>query len=204
MGRPRKSGIVLSSQAPVMNVDSIQEKVAFVKINRLCHRCTDAQGVLERAKVKEVTRGAWNISNAEKRAQIQYLFAYYRQRILGIFHVVDVSSSLADAYRAGLPDFPIFPSDARETDRWKARFASVAQARRELTAAEFSRFMQSLVRPNKNPDGVLRQFRKRVYFIVDDEVPAQLKAYEGCIVDRSTTFGECLCSDRRRPVILNF
>lgn len=204
MGRPRKSGVVLSSQAPVMNVDSIQERVAFIKINRLCHRCADAQGVPERDKVKEVTRGVWCISNVEKRAQIQYLFAYYRQHILGVFHVVDVSSSLADAYRAGLPDFPSFPVDVRETDRWKARFASVAQAPRGLTAVEFSRFMQSLVKPNKNPDDVLRQFRKRVYFSVDDNVPAHLAAYEGSIVDRSKSFGERLCSDRLSPVILNF
>jgi len=117
---------------------------------------------------------------------------------------VDVSQPISEAYRAGLPDFPIFPPDVRESDRWKARFASVAQARKELSKEEFSRFLGALEKPNKTPDTVLKQVRKRVYFSLDDKVPAHLRAFEGCIVERTKGFGGTLISNSRSPVILNF
>lgn len=196
--------IAISGNSPIMDIDGIQERVAFIKVNKLFSRCVDALGVVNPERLKEVTRGIWVFDDVAKREKIQYLFSLYKGHIFGIYHVTGVSASIADSYRAGLPDFPSYPTDTRECDRWKAQFASVSAAKNVLTSPEFSRFTNSLTRPNVSIDRVLKLDRRRVYFSVDDVVPERLSAFVGCVIKRTAGLGGAILSDRIRPVIINF
>ncbi len=168
---------------PKVDIGQIQEKVAFIKINRLYLDCVDKiTGVVDRFKVKECVRGVWSI-HASKRDKVEYIFALYRARIVGVFHVVSVSETIDLEFASGLHDFPEFPVNVRIQDRLMAQYSSVADAQHALSRDEFNIFLANLEKKeNKDPDDVLKDFRRRIYFVVDDNVPERLKEYEDCLI----------------------
>lgn len=185
---------------PICNVDNVQENVAFIKINRLYRKCVDG-GVADRDHVRECVRAVWPVG-AGKRERIQYIFALYHARIVGVFHVTHVSRPIGQELESGLVDFPTFPPDVRLIDRMKARFATVSDAQQELTTEEFDRFVVSLEHKDREPDDVLSEFRRRIYFSADDNVPEHLRQYENCIVERTAKTSGMLST--QWPVTCNF
>ena len=166
---------------PVVGIDQIADCVAFIKINRLYLDCVDKEtGVVDREKVKDCVRGIWPIAE-NKRNNVKYIFALYRARIVGIFRVIRVSRSIGVEYSYGLQDFPTFPPRTREQDKWAAQFATLEEAQQKLSYEEFERFSNNL-RKNKDPDDDLTSMRRRVYFVVDDQVPPHLKMLENCLI----------------------
>ena len=172
---------------PEKGIEEITQRVAFIKINRLYHECVDGDGCVDNEKVRECVRGNWTISEA-RRYRIQYIFALYRQRVVGVYHVCSVSAELGLEYsQFGLRDFPKFPIETRMQDRLVARFQTIEQARQELAVGEFERFRNHLQRNGRPEDEVLAQGRSRVYFSVDDEVPICLRSYLNCLITKDGT-----------------
>ncbi len=157
-------------------------RVAFVKILRLFPSCLE-RGHVDMRRVRDCVRGIWPVS-AARRNRIQYLFAMNGIRVVGVFHVVRVSEEVGREFtETGLAGFPEFPPASRSLDRYVAQYRTVAAARKNLDQSEANRFvswLESLEQPSmRTPDDVLTKWRKRVYFEVDDQDPADLKRYKG-------------------------
>lgn len=181
---------------PGRGIEGIDRRVAFIKINRLYPECFDKDGNVVAENVKECVRGFWPIAES-KRNQIEYIFALYRRRVVGIYHVTAVRL----ATDCGQEDFPAFPEETRKLDRWMSRYSSVEQAQQELATNDFESFLKRLQKEGKTEDEVLAQFRHRVYFTVDDNVPTSLRAYMNTLLTKDNS-GEFLKS--QWPVQYNF
>ena len=182
---------------PERGIENIESRVAFIKINKLYHECFDNNGNVEDWKVRECARGCWPVAEI-KRDQIEYIFALYRRRVVGIYHVNRVWPVTTPTQE----DFPDFPPDIRGMDRWLSRFASIEDAQQELAADNFERFLKRLDKEDKTEEEVLTQFRcRRVYFSVDDNVPESLRAYMNTLLTKNNS-GEFLKS--QWPVQYNF
>ena len=73
------------------DVSEIPANVAFIKINTLYDKCLNKNdNSADKEKVKDAARAMWSIA-AEKSKQIQYIFALYQQRVVGIFNVERIS-----------------------------------------------------------------------------------------------------------------
>ncbi len=176
-------------------IEHIQDRhrVVFININGLYERCLDADGKVDRKKVKETVRGLWRIG-VKRASQVQYVFALYRQRVVGVFHVVCPPLRLAQAREKGLPDFPVFPPDVRRLDRFKSSFQTLEEAREQLRPDEFHELVAALSKGNPNDLHAakkgFRNFQSRIYFVLDDDVPDDVRAFENCFPtkDGSTEF----------------
>lgn len=180
--------------------EQIVQKVAFIKINKLYPECIGTNGDVDDGKVKECVRGVWPIAE-NKRSQIEFIFALYKGRVVGIYHVNHAYGAIGDEWATGLKDFPVFPIEARKIDRWKAKYPSVQDAQQDLRADEFEEFIKTLQKEDKTEDEVLEKFRKRIYFSVDDIVPTELVAFKNCLLTKNGS-GEFLKS--QWPVQYNF
>lgn len=179
--------------------------VAFIKINELYRECLNENGEADPEKVEEVTRAMWPLGQG--RQDLEYVFALYHQRVVGVFHVAFISEPVCDVYKTEgkLPNFPKFPPALRQIDKWKAQFATVDEAREKLNSSEFELFYNDLLkkvdkRENQTPQTVLKNHRTRVYFQFDDYVPQELQGFRDCIItdsNRPTHFSG------RNPVVFN-
>ena len=196
--RARELDVFLNECAiPERGIEGIEQHVAFIKINKLYHDCFDEVGQVEDSKIKECARGCWPVAEA-KRGQIEYIFALYRRRVVGIYHVTSVWPVTAPSHE----DFPKFPPDVRKMDMWLSKYASIEDAQLELSEDNFERFLKRLEKEDKTEEDVLTQFRsRRVYFSVDDDVPPSLRAYMNTLLTKDRS-GEFLKS--QRPVQYNF
>lgn len=159
--------------------------VAFIKINSLYKDCLNNDGTPDNQKVKDVTRAMWRIGR-DKRNSVEYVFALYRQRIVGVFRVTSVSDSVCDVYRENqsLPDFPKFPTELRKIDIWKARFSTLHEAEICLNPQDYALFHKALSAQG-DPQEVLTKHRTRVYFTLNDDVPQELLDFRNCIITNS-------------------
>ena len=171
------------------DISEITENVAFIKINGTYGACRDVYGLPDINKVRDCVAGTWKIAQW-KQKKIQYVFALYCGRVVGIFHVKDVFL-LKEAYINGkvMPGFPLFP-DGRQNDLLVSRFESLDAAKAGLSKDEYADFEKVLYRTNKKKEElpkeqVLSDWRKRVFFIFDDkDIPDDLKAFENCILTK--------------------
>lgn len=174
------------------DISKIPANVVFIKINTLypCCRCKDSQKELE--NVKETARAMWEIRK-DKRPHIQYVFALYQQRVVGIFNVECISDPIADEWKANeLRDFPTFPEDTRQMDRWKAQFSSFAEAKKALTPDEYEIFKaqiekecrKSKAKTKPTPEERLKHEQSKVFFILGDNVPAEIMSFYNCRVEK--------------------
>ena len=84
-----------------------------------------------------------------------------------------------------LPEFPDFPTDGRKVDRWSIKFGSLAEAKKELDSKDFELLSKELQKKGKNPDEELDAAKKKVYFLLDDNVPNHLRErFENTIITR--------------------
>ena len=177
-------------------IEAIDYRVAFIKINKLYPKCFDKDGNVDPNNVKECVRGFWPISES-KRDEIEYVLALYRRRVVGIYHVTKVRLAIDDEKK----DFPVFPVEARKLDRWMSLYPSVERAQQGLSTTDFESFIKRLQNDGKTEDEVLAEFRRRVYFSVDDNVPDTLMAYMNTLLTKDKS-GEFLKS--QWPVQFNF
>ena len=161
-------------------------RVVFININTLYGRCLDVDGRSDRAKIRDTVRGLWSIG-LNKARQVQYVFALYRQRVVGVFHVVQPPMSLADARANGFVDFPDFPPDVRRMDRFKSCATTLENAKAILSNEEFSELVRDFREhhPRKSPEDCFKTFQRRIYFVVDDNVPVEVRAFENCFPTRN-------------------
>lgn len=198
------------------DINSINYNVAFIKINKLYHRCLDENGNADDSKIKECIRGCWPLGkdknplskdkNKDKdNSGIEYIFALYRRRVVGIYRVKKVRSVLDQT------DFPSFPVDVRNMDRWLSTYPTLIAAKQDLSPDDYKRFFDRLKQEEetdkkggpqkvKEPQDVLNLWRRRVYFSVDDIVPEDLCAYKNTLLKNSS--GDFLKS--RWPVQYHF
>ena len=156
-------------------------KVAFIKINELYRDCLNADGSADNEKIKDVVRAMWRISEWRCR-KIEYIFALYQGRVVGVFKVAAAFAGVGKIYAKynGLPDFPEFPHEARQIDLWKARFSSLTEARRELNDDDYNLFTSTLsaeAQGMRTLDEQLNNTRRRAYFSVSDDVPDELRQF---------------------------
>ncbi len=169
-------------------VDNLTEKVVFIKINDFYPRCLTNEGTPDMIKVRESVRGLWRI-HVSRRDRIEYVFALYHGRVVGIFHVTGVSRSASEECQNGANDFPEFPVDTREAEKLCLRYDSIDDARRGLSALEFSKvdkFLSSIKerKKDKTKEDIFNELKGRVYLHVDDDVPQHISLYMNSIVTR--------------------
>lgn len=166
-------------------------RIVFININKLYEQCLGDDGRADREKLKDVVRGLWRI-RLDKACQVQYVFALYRQRVVGVFHVARQPMSLADERDNNFQGYPIFPPDVRRMDRFKSCAKTLAEARNKLSKEEYEELVDDLRKsdPTKSPEKVFATFQRRIYFVVDDNVPKEIRAFENCLPtkDGSTDF----------------
>lgn len=157
------------------------KRIVYININRLYDQCIDMDGHTDRNKVKDTVRGLWRMSLA-KAEQVEYVFALYRQRVVGIYHVTRPPRRLRDERAQGFPDFPSFPERVRRMDRLKACADTLEGARNLLPEAEYAELVADLAafRPGNPPSRTFAEFQHRIYFVVDDNVPEEVRAFENC------------------------
>jgi hypothetical protein len=181
-------------------------QILFVRINQLYPTCFE-NGEINKDYLKDCARGAWRI-RAERRDSIRYLVALYRSRVVGIYRVTSVSKPLDEMWRENrLEGFPTFPFDVRKYDRYRAQFSSFDEAMRSLPPNEASAFREALVETSKGKentaalsDEAWRTFRSRVYFMIDDEVPQELKDFMGVRLLKRDKMGRLTFLDEQNPI----
>lgn len=173
---------------PERAINSIQEPVVFIKINDFYPKCINRDGVADNNKVKDCVRGIWKIHRT-RRSRLRYVFAIYRRRAVGIFRIRRVSDDVGIEYHSGLKGFPVFPPVERAMDRNIARFPSVEEARRNLAPGDFEAFLKNLreretQRRCVTENAVLADWRKRVYFEIDDIIPPEIALFKDCLLKK--------------------
>lgn len=164
-------------------------RVVLININELYEQCLDENGTPNRDKVKDTVRAFWKKEN--KHAQAQYVFALYRQRVVGIFHIVELKT-IAQGRAGNFLDYPSYPEHARRMDTLKSRAATLEEAREILTQTEYEELVADLQnwRPATDPSRTYSNFQNRIYYNLDENVPERVLAFENCIPtkDGSTDF----------------
>lgn len=170
------------------DISEIPVPVAFIKINALYEKCLNKDNSPDNQKIKEAVRAMWRIGR-DVRKYGKYVFALYQQRVVGIFNVECISGPIADEWIAnGLRDFPTFPEDTRLMDRWKAQFSSFEKAEEALTPDEYEIFKaqiekecrNSKAKPKPTPEERLKHEQSKVFFILGDNVPAEIMSFYNC------------------------
>ena len=183
--------------------------VAFIKINKYYKCCLDKDGRLDDERVCDTARGLWYMTgnNFEK---IEYIFALYDLRVVGIYHVAQKPLRLAKEREMNFPDFPKYPEDVRRRDKIKCAYATLAEARKNLIPVDYEELVEDFLekekeRTEKVLEKKFKSFQKRVYFHVDKKVPELVQKFFNCIPTKngSTDF---LTKKKALldPVILNF
>lgn len=167
------------------DIDDINYNVAFIKINELYHRCLDENGNPDDSKIRECTRGCWPVGKDKINRRIEYIFALYKRRVVGIYHVINVYSVLDQS------DFPSFPEDVRKMDKWLSKYSKLEAAEKDLSPGDYNLFLDRLkpeekTKKDKKPQDVLNLWRRRVYFSVDNNVPEDLCAYKNTLLKNSS------------------
>lgn len=154
-------------------------RVVFININELYERCLE-NGLPNRNMVRDTVRAFWKREN--KHAQAQYVFALYRQRVVGTFHIVEMKT-IAQGRAGNFSDYPEYPLKERREDILKSRAASLDEARHILTQEEYKQLVDHLKtwRPKADPRRTYSNFQQRIYFNLDDNVPESVRAYENCM-----------------------
>lgn len=168
--------------------------IAFIKINKLYPGCQEAQTIEERnERIKDCVRGCWNIGRWA-RGRVEYLVALYRQQVVGIYHVqrcipCDYDHLQQEEYQE---IFPTYPTEVRGIDLNEGRFKSFREAKKSLQGAELKALEKRLNeysrygKRKKSKDEAYATFQKgRVFFEVDEEIPTDIRSYNGCILIKS-------------------
>lgn len=163
-------------------------RVVFININQNYHKCVDLDGIANHENIKHVVQGLWRMG-LSKAQKAEYVFALYRQRVVGVFRVVRPPMSLREERMNGLVGFPDFPPDVRRLDRLIACVDTLEGARRELSDAEYSdivvKFQES--ESKGSLEKKFKNFQKRIYFVLDDDVPEDVRAFENCFPTKNGT-----------------
>ena len=174
-------------QRAIEDLGNIQ--VVLINIKELYEQCLDENGLPNRDKIKDTVRAFWK--RERRHAQAKYVFALYRQRVVGVFHIVGMKT-IAQGRAGGFSDYPMYPEHTRRMDILKSRAATLDEARDILTQTEYEELVADLLawRPNKDPRRTYSNFQKRIYYNLDEDVPAEVFAFENCIPtqDGSTDF----------------
>ena len=172
------------------DINELQGKVVLIKINTTYPSCIRADGLPDDAKIRDCVSGTWKI-NHNQQSGIQYVFALYRGRVVGIYHITRISASLAEEFQRHhcLPGFPTFPEQSRRIDTMVAQYATVEQARQGLSAEDFREFSKALsqrVQPQsrrlKTPQEVLDAWRRRSYYVLDKDIPQEVNSFMNTLV----------------------
>ena len=172
------------------DISGLKGKVVLIKINSSYLNCLDADGQPNDDKIHDCVSGTWKINRREQDG-IQYVFALYRGRVVGVYHISRFSASLAEEFQKHhcLPDFPTFPEQDRCIDRMVAQYATVEQAQQELPSEDFKIFLEALSkrinpksRRTKTPQDVLDAWRQRAYYVLDKDVPEEVRAFMNTLV----------------------
>ncbi len=187
------------------SADGVKAGIVFIKINDFYPRCLNEDGMPDQGKIREAARGIWRI-HPSRRNRIDYLFALYHGRVVGIFHVVGVSRSAHEECRDGALGYPTFPNCVREAERSMLRYDTLSDARASLSSDEWGKvdaFLQGIVerKPDRTKEGVFEDLKERVYLNVDDEVEPQIRAFMNTIV---TIDGSRAKLSGQNPVVYNF
>jgi hypothetical protein len=77
-------------------------------------------------------------------------------------------------------------------DRFKSCAKTLAEAQKVLSVDEYAELIVDLRKQDetKPPEKVFATFQHRIYFVVDDNVPNEVRAFENCLPtkDGSTDF----------------
>ena len=161
------------------DISELRGKVVLIKINSTYPNCFNADGLPDDDKIRDSVSGTWKI-NRRGQLGIQYVFALYRGRVVGIYHISRFSSPLGEEFQTHhcLPDFPTFPEQARRIDCMVAQYTTVELARQSLSAEDFLVFLETLSkkvnpksRRTKTLQDVLDAWRQRAYYVLDRDVP---------------------------------
>ena len=182
----------LSECAPrPCDIGKVSQKVAMIKINDLYPKCINADGTVDDDKVKECVRATWTVAKGE-RDKIEYVFAIYRRRVVGVYHVCRVSDGIGEEFKKnGLKDFPKFPDKERRIDWLVATYPSVKEAIKaaknekeegKVSNNAFNNFISKLGKGDKQKK--YNAWRSRIYFVLDNEVPPELKGYKDCLLKK--------------------
>lgn len=183
--------------------------VAFIKINKYYKCCLNMDGSLDDDKVRETVRGLWYFPG-RRFEKVEYIFALYNLRVVGIYHVAQKPRRLADERNDGLPDFPAAPTEVRRRDRIKSLYATLSEAKRLLPQADYEEMVLDFLENQSDcTESTLlkrfKSFQKRVYFHVDNKVPESVRKFFNCIPVRNAST-DFLTTKRALldPVVLNF
>jgi hypothetical protein len=168
------------------DISGIPVPVAFVKINTLYEKCLNEDNSPDHQKIKDAVRAMWSIGgNVKKYAK--YVFALYQQRVVGIFNIERISDTVANEWNANkLQDFPSFPPDVRQIDKWKAQFSSFAEAQKVLNSEDYEIFKNKIndeckkSKTKKSPEERLTHEQSKVFFILGNNVPAEIMSFYNC------------------------
>ena len=172
------------------DISKLRGKVVLIKINSTYPNCFNADGLPDDDKIRDSVSGTWKINRREQLG-IQYVFALYRGRVVGIYHISRFSAPLCEEFQKHhcLPDFPTFPEQARRIDRMVAQYATIELARQSLSAEDFQMFSKTLSkkvnlksRRTKTLQDVLDAWRQRAYYVLDRDVPQDLKLFMNTLV----------------------
>lgn len=165
------------SSKPIESIIGKGDHFLFINIHKLYESCLNEEGIADRELIKEVVRGFWRIG-LKCAKTVNYIFALYRQRVVGVFHVKRPPKSLADERKDKFPGFPYFPEEIRRIDRLKACAKNLDEAKMMLSPSEYDELCANLRDTNEDVRSEYKKFQSRVYFEVDDEVPPEIKAFE--------------------------
>lgn len=169
---------------PELDITKIPYKVVFIKINPDYYTDT-----MTNSEIKDQISGCWRISDYKgKRAE--YACALCQHRIVGVYKVIRLSETLNNEYKLSqLKDFPKYPVFSRSIDVFKARFNSLTAAKKELTTEQYNTFYKALLFDCKNDVNEMAHRLildgQRKYFVLDEQVPAEIKELNNHIVINS-------------------
>ena len=185
-------------------IDGLSEKIVFIKINDFYPKCLNDDGTPDMVKVRESVRGIWRIHKS-RRNKIEYIFAMYCGRVVGVFHVTGVSREVCIECRECAEDYPSFPEDVREAERLCFRFDSVLAARNNLPPGEFCKvdaFLGGIAnKKRKSKEDVFEDLKSRIYFHVDNDVSSFILEYMNTILTQN---GSTKGFNGQNPIHYNF
>ena len=159
-------------------------RVVFINIHELYERCLGRNGLPNRDMVRDTVRAFWK--KETKHAQAQYVFAMYRQRVVGVFHIVEMKT-IAQGRAGGFADYPVYPVSTRRMDVLKSKARTLDEAKDMLIREEYEELVVDLLswRPKLDPRRTYKNFQNRIYYNLDENVPENVRAFENCMPTRN-------------------